>query len=417
LGRREARRQNGLTTGRARRRTRSGKAAALAACLASTAATLVALSDRSAAARGASGSLSLTIVVDSPAGSLLAQQNLLIARGATVAADELNAQKGNPVSLRLVTRSLDGLSGSAAESALHSVGADAVILPCDTDSEYQLAAELSKYHTLMFAPCSPDPSAGVRYPTYWGVGVGGNTEAAGLATFMESVGYRRVFIVNSSGANYMRSLTGLFRSAAVGDGLRITGSADVSLSTRNYSAIVAAVNKQSPRPAAVFTTLPPPYVNRLAAALGAGLTTGRNIGSTTLFGTTVMDTPATLSNPAPDGAIFASYGFLRIDAAAERFASDYRGRFHTAVVGGFPGLGLDTVRLIEEAVTDAKSISPTAIDQALSKGLTLSGVGLSDRTYTAAGDHSPVAQVGIAKVVATGLTTLIAESPSVVPLP
>jgi ABC-type branched-subunit amino acid transport system substrate-binding protein len=360
--------------------------------------------------------LSLTLVIDQPTQSLLAVPNELIARGAAVAVAETNAQPGG-LRVKLVSKSLDNLSASAMETQLRAVGADALILPCDTDSEYRLVANAAKYRTLMFAPCNPDPPAAVKYPTFWSVGVAGNTEAAGLADFMARVGYRRVLIADASGARYMSPLTAYFRAAAKTAGLDVKGSVNVSLSTKSFPAVVKAVEAENPRPSALFTALPPPYVNRLAAALAADLPTGRNISPTTVFGTTVMDSPQTLSNPAPEGAIFASYGFVQMDSAGEKFAADYQKAYHSSVVGAFPGLGFDTVTLIELAAQHANSSAAGAIGGVLAHGFAMPGVGLNGRTYTADGDHLPIAVVGVSKIFSGSVAPLTAILPTNVQIP
>jgi hypothetical protein len=127
-----------------------------------------------------------------------------------------------------------------------------------------------------------------------------------------------------------------------------------------------------------------------------------------------MDTPLTLSSAhgTLEHAIFPSYGFMREEAAAHRFAADYRRLFHTSPVGGFPGLGFETIRLLEAAVRRARSAQPSAIQRALAAGITLHGVGLGDRTYEPGGDHEPVGEVAISELVSNALLPLVATMPN-----
>jgi ABC-type branched-subunit amino acid transport system substrate-binding protein len=124
----------------------------------------------------------------------------------------------------------------------------------------------------------------------------------------------------------------------------------------------------------------------------------------------VMDTRSS-SSTSVEHAVFASYGFPRQDAAARRFAAQYRSRFGRDPVGSFAGLGLETIRLLEGAVRQAGSAQPRAIQQAIYRGMTLHGVGLANRTYEP-GNHNPIGPVSIRKVVEGSLEPVEASVPS-----
>jgi len=359
---------------------------------------------------------SLTVVIDEPPAGLLTEQNRSIAQGAAVAVDELNGAGGlsGGVRVKLVAQNLDGLSASALQSRLRSETAAVLILPCDTNSQLSIAAAASRFGMLMFAPCNPDAAAGSQYPTYWPVGMAATDEAAGLTGYMATVGYGRVFIVTSPGAQYVELLTNDFRAAAKTRGIEVAGSASIPSTTSDFSSLAREIEAVQPRPSAVFTALPPPFVNRLAASLHAqGL-------PQIVLGSTAMDTPLTLSSgskSALENATFASYGFPRVSSSARRFAAEYRSRFRHEPVGSFPGLGFETIRLLETAVRKAHSAKPGAVQQALAGGLALSGVALADRAYQRGGDHNPLGEVAITKITAGSFEPLLATTPSAVATP
>jgi branched-chain amino acid transport system substrate-binding protein len=359
----------------------------------------------------------MTVVIDQPPPGLFAEQNGSIAQGAAVAVDELNAAGGlaRHIHVKLVSQSLDGLSAAAVQRQLSSEAAAVLILPCDTDSQLSLAAGASQYGILMLAPCNPDATAGGRYPTYWPVGTAATEEVAGLTSFVHSLGYGRVFVVSAQGSRYVELVTSDFQSAAQTSGLQLVGNASVAMTTGDFSGVARAIAAASPKPSAIFTALPPPLVNRLAVSLHA-----QGVYQIVL-GSTAMDTPLTLSGrskaKALENAIFASYGFPRANAAAGRFATEYRARFGREPVGSFPGLGLETIRLLEDAVRKAGSAEPSAIQGALAGGITLRGVGLADRTYQPGGDHNPIGALGISKVAEGSLVPLAAVAPSSAPMP
>jgi branched-chain amino acid transport system substrate-binding protein len=352
----------------------------------------------------------MTVVIDRPPPGLFSEQNRSIAQGATVAVDQLDAAGGlaGHIRVKLLSQSLDGLSVAALQSRLSSEAAAVLILPCDTDSQLSLAAEASQFGQLMLAPCNPDATAGGRYATYWPVGMAATDEAAGLTTFMRTLGYGRVFVVSAPGSSYVELVTSAFRSAAQTRGIQLAGSASIAMTTRNFTGLARAVEAIHPRPSAIFTALPPPFVNRLTAGLQA------QGGDLTVLGSTAMDTPLTLSGGrrTMENATFASYGFQRVSASARHFAADYRARFGREPTGSFPGLGLETIRLLEAAVRKAGSAEPSAIQQALSGGIALQGVGLADRTYQAGGDHNPMGEVAVTKIASGSFLPLFADTPS-----
>jgi branched-chain amino acid transport system substrate-binding protein len=358
---------------------------------------------------------SMTVVIDQPPPGLLAQQNQSIAQGAEIAVEQLNAAGGLPghIRIRLVRQSLDDLSAAALKARLGAEAAAVLVLPCDTDSQLSLAASASEYGMLMLAPCNPDSTAGSRYATYWPVGMSASDEAAGLVSAIGRLGYGSVFVVTAPGPRYLELLTAEFRRAAQAEGVELAGSASIAMTTQDFSGLARAIQAAQPRPSAIFTALPPPLVNHMAAGLLA-----QGVGQT-VIGSTTMDTPLTLSgrSTALENATFASYGFPRESAAAHRFEAEYRKQFGRDPVGGFPGLGLETIRLLQAAVRKAGSAEPAAIQRALSDGITLNGVGLADRTYEPGGNHNPIGEVAITKVASGSFLPLLAVTPKATATP
>lgn len=355
----------------------------------------------------------LNVVVDDPPSGAFGEQNHLIAQGAQVAAEELDAAGGLPghVHVNLVQQTLDGLSPSALQQRLAAQGSGVLILPCDTDSQLSLAAAGARYGTLMLAACNYEPAAAQHYPTYWPVGSAANEEVAELATYMSTAGFPRVFVVGATGTHYVEALTSDFKQAVQSKHIRVAGSASVGMNTQDFTSLAQEIKSAGPKLTAVFTALPPPAVNRLAAALQA-----QGVGAT-LFGTSVMDGRFTLTNGSAglENAVFASYGFPRENSAAQQFAGDYAKQFGKAPLGSFPGLGYETVRLLEEASKQARSANPSAIQQALARGLTLHGIALANRRYVAGSDHNPVSEVGVEKIAGRNFEPLLAGSPDGAP--
>jgi ABC-type branched-subunit amino acid transport system substrate-binding protein len=237
------------------------------------------------------------------------------------------------------------------------------------------------------------------------VGASSRQEAAALVSYLAEDNYRKLFLVTASGTGYAEPVASAVRNAAQARGIQIQGSASVSVTSPDFSAVVHAVEAIRPLPVAVYAALPP----RLAAGLANSLADkGLHLS---VLGSTVLDTAQTLaSGKALENATFVSYGFAREDGEASRFENEYKANFGRAPVGSFPGLGFETVRVIAAAARRAGSGDPRAIQRALTAGLTVQGVGLASRTY-AAGVHTPVGDVGISKVFSGELVPVLATEP------
>ncbi|MGA9315035.1 MAG: ABC transporter substrate-binding protein [Solirubrobacteraceae bacterium] len=351
----------------------------------------------------------MVVAIDQPPSGVFAEQNASIAQGAAIAVDELNAAGGlaRHIRIKLVHQDLDDLSPAAVEGRLRSEAAAALILPCDTDSQLSLAAGAARYGTLMLAPCNLDPTAAERYPTYWPIGMSTNEEMAGLASFMRTTGYGSTFIVTAPGSRYVQLATEDFRTAAQRKGIRIVGSASVAMTTSDFSGVTHAIEAAGARPSIIFTALPPPLVNQLAAGLKAkGL-------PQSVLGASVMDTGLILKDDARalDGAVFSSYGFPRETQAGHHFLATYKKLFGNEPVGSFPGLGFETIQVLEAAVHQAHSAGPNAIEQALSRGLTLEGVALAERRYQPGADHNPIGPVSVEKDFSGHFEQVLATTP------
>ena len=275
----------------------------------------------------------LNVLLDDPSGAY-AEQNRTIGRGAQIAAEELDAAGGLPghVQINLVHQNLDGLSPSALQARLASDASGIVLLPCDTNSQLSLAAAAARYGTLMLAPCNYEPAAAERYASYWPVGAPASEELAELVDYMHAEGYLHAFIVDEPGSHYVEAVTNEFRQAAQAKQLRIVGTASIEGTGTDYNGLAQTIKHTEPSPSAVFTAVPPPTVNQLAAALKTQAV------PVTLFATSVMDGPFAFTGGSSglENTILGSYGFAREGRAARRFSNDYSNQFGRAPVGSFP---------------------------------------------------------------------------------
>ena len=290
----------------------------------------------------------MNVVVDQPSEAAFGEENRLIEGGAQVASEEANSSGQLPghLHIKLVPERLDGLSPGAIEERLRTDAAGVLVLPCDTNSQPSIAAAAAHNGTLMIAPCNDEPLAAERYSSYWPVGSAANEEMAELVSFMLTQGYLHAYVVRVPGSHYAELLTSYFERGAKSKNIRIVGSTSVSPSTQDFTEVAKTIKGLEPQPTAVFTALPPPGVNRLGAALRAqGVTAA-------VVGTSVMDSRFTLaSGEGLENAILSSTASRAKTAPPSTSPPTTPSSTASRRLAASRGLGYETVRLLEEAVS------------------------------------------------------------------
>jgi len=271
-------------------------------------------------------------------------------------------------------------------------GTEVAILPCNVDLAPSLAKAAAARHLLILSPCNPDPAATRRIPMDWPIAMSGNQEAAQLVDW--ALGERMVpayLLVGEPKTSYVSALTRYFRAALTENHIPLVGEATVKLDGSNVSAVAKDIRRA--KPLVIFTAVFSPYVEKIASGLRH-----RGVRAPVLVGDG-MDAQLELQKYTwrdLSEVLFASYGFAR--PASKAFFDEYRARFRRRPVGAFPGLGLETIRVLEAAVLRAGSTEPRAINDAFAQGFKLTGVGLSDRVYPGSGVREPTTDVGVSRV-------------------
>lgn len=128
-----------------------------------------------------------------------------LSNGARIAVREINGLGGidGSLKIRLLVRDTGGYVGGAERVARRLVaeGARVLVLPCDLASQGAIVHALRGSNVLLLATCNYDPGLVARTPRLWAVGVGANIEAAALADYAQSHGYRRVYVTPSETAD------------------------------------------------------------------------------------------------------------------------------------------------------------------------------------------------------------------------
>jgi ABC-type branched-subunit amino acid transport system substrate-binding protein len=227
----------------------------------------------------------------------------------------------------------------------------------------------------------------------WPTGMSGNQEAAQLVDWAVEGPYSPAYIiVGEPKTSYVTSLTRYLRAALKLNDIPITGVGTARLDGSNVMQIVKDIHRLHPH--VILTAVFSPYVEKIVAGL-------RRHGITApILVTDGMDAQLELGKYSLADKVevfFASFGFARLDSKS--FFDAYKARFRKRPnPESFAGLGLETVRVLEAAVTKGGSTQPRAIDAALAGGMKVPGVGLADKTYAGNGVREPATDVGIARV-------------------
>lgn len=341
-----------------------------------------------------------------------APQNRLVANGAEIAVQQINAKGGIGGKVEIdLTRHRIAPSASPVATVLRlsRQGVRTLILPCNVDLQPQIADEAARHGMFMIAPCDFDAHA--KRARYWPVGMAGNAQAGQLAGMAKRNNGTSAFVLESRATYYGRKLTSYFRAAMRLYGIRLAGQTAVEPRKTSITSLAEQIKRAQPR--IIFTALQSPDAQVVVAGLR------RQGVLTPVYGTDAADGGFNLSNYGESDLAdfsFASHGFPR--PTSDAFFEDYRKAFKTTPVGSFPGLGFESVRVLEAAVRKARSTAPAALDAQLKKkGLTVVGVALGDMRYPGRGARRPLANVGVAAIIFGEYTPLFASVPVPVPRP
>ncbi len=329
----------------------------------------------------------------------LAVHDHLISQGAQLAVRQINLTGGigGRVKIKLHLKDVKSDPATSVEVANEIIGEhDAVmILPCNTDFQVAMAAVAKAHNEFTLSPCNADPTAWHKFPIYWPVGVAGNAQMAQLASYAQSAGLTKIYVLDSNPFLYIHLMAKYFKKAAPVFGLHIVGSTSIPFGATgfpsDFSAFVDKIKKAKPQ--AVMTGLFTPYVDTLTKQLrSAGV-------KVPVLGSDGMDTglDLTAGGTAVNGNVFTTFGFPSPGSTTAKFYSDFAAYYHKRPDGSYAALGYETIKVLEAAVLRANSTDPKKIQAVLSAGMTVNGA-LGAITYPGHGEHNPTNNVAVVKI-------------------
>jgi ABC-type branched-subunit amino acid transport system substrate-binding protein len=355
------------------------------------------------ARRTASQQLSVAIVI--PRSGPFHVHNRLIANGATVAANQINAtgsgKSAPPVHLKLsVVGVQPRTSPRGIVRGLVRASTRVLILPCDVELQEPLARAAAKAGLLALSPCNPDPNLAQSISRDWPTGASGSAEVQQLVFYAYYL-YKHpksAFLLTAANSWYSREMTSELRAFAKRYKIKIVGAASVSTRGQGVARLAQRIHKANPT--VLFAAVPSPAIESIVTQLR-----NRNVTSP-FFVTDGMDAGINFKgyqngpdNSSIEDVVFATFGFPRPSPESARFSRDYAAAYGQQAPYSFPGLGYETVRALEAAAQGAAALTPSGLNASFAKGFTVKGVALGDITYRGHGHRQPVTGVGIAQVI------------------
>jgi branched-chain amino acid transport system substrate-binding protein len=345
----------------------------------------------------------------------LAVHDHLISDGARVAVDQINKKGGigGKVKIDMTIKDTKSDSTESVKVANEFLAAHVAVmmLPCNTDFQVAMAARAKSSKTFMLSPCNGDPTLPKTYPTYYGVGMGGNAQGAQLATYVKSKKHKRAWVLTSSQNLYIRLMAKYFKKAAPSRGIKILKTDDVPLGN-DYSAEVTKIKNASPKPDVIMTGLFNPFLGTLIKNLRAqGV-------KTQVVSTDGAESAPILALPKAtvEGTGFTTFGFPTRGSATAKFYVQYKKKYGKNPDGSFAALGYESVKVLEAAVKQANSTDPKKIMKVLSKGITVNGA-LGKIHYLGHNNHNPAVPVVVDRIHSGKFVLVMKSVPTKVPAP
>src|SRR5262249_11835171 len=152
------------------------------------------------------------------------------------------------------------------------------------------------------------------------------------------------------------------------NGIRIVGEASIA-ATGSHGVVALAKRIHKADPALVFAAVPSPEVESIIARLRQ-----RHVTSA-FFVTDGVDAAVNFFqyrdgpfNSSLEDVVFATFGFPR--PGSGQFFRDYAAAYGKKASSSFPGLGYETVHVLEAAAWRASTLTPAGLNASFRKGFT-----------------------------------------------
>lgn len=342
------------------------------------------------------------------------------ANGAKLAAKEINAA-GGILGKQIELISYDGKTdaetiGKAATQLATSDKVVAMLGFSDSDMVMAAAPIAAKAGIMFVTSGATSPKLPAQVPDYLFLACfGDNVQAAAAAEYAyKNLNAKTVYLLIDKGMEYTMLLGKYFKERFTELGGNVVLEDYYQTGDKDYSAQITKLKALKPAPDILFISSGPDDVGTIVKQFRDGGV------KQPIFGGDGYDTPllVQIAGPGADNVYFTTHSLMDPEAgtpAAKKFIAAYKAEYKTDPENAFAGLGYDTVKLIADSITRAKSTDPKAIRDALQTTKGLAGV-TGTITFEAG---NPIPQKGVALIqVKDGKLVLATEVvPEKVPAP
>jgi branched-chain amino acid transport system substrate-binding protein len=339
---------------------------------------------------------SLHVGFDAALSGFLAPFDSLVTNGAQIAVQQINAAGGingkTKINLDIRDQHSDAATVVTVAHDLIDSGAKILLPGCNLDFQVAVASIAQQQHVPVFSPCNAAPTVTDEFSVYNPVGVGGNRQVAALLTYVSSKGYKTIWVLNSNGNGYVKTITKYILSTAPLYNMKVIGQDQYTVSGTDFSSNVAKIQAANPKPDAIVTGAFAPDISVFVKQLRAA---GVN---TPVFGTDGVDTPVaiTAGGNAVNGLTFTTFAFPQPGSATAKLYAEYEAKYHSKADSAYVTLGYNAIKVLTAAVGKANSTDPGAIRKALA-GLNVS-TPAGDIKYPTSGAPNPTVPVSVVTV-------------------
>lgn len=236
-----------------------------------------------------------------------------------------------------------------------------IITPCDADPSIAagMVTQAAGIPAISFCATTPTLPLAVgdymfsNYPA-------DNVQAAMLADYASTQGYKTAYIMTSPDTAYTLKLPQYFGESFAQKGGEVLAEGTFTMGQQDFSAEVTRIKAMDPQPDVIMTSAyEPDFPAFLRQLRGAGVTAP-------VLGSDGIDSPTTFGlGDISEGVVFSTAGFATEGSPLAEFNAKYEAKTGAAPDTVYIANGYDLGVIIEAAVTAADSTDPAAIREAL----------------------------------------------------
>ena len=335
--------------------------------------------------------------------------------GFKMAVDEINAKGGLGGKYMMTldvkdTRSDTGATVQAAQELIDA-GAKVLITPCDADpsiaaGQIAQAAEVPALTSCGTTPTITDAVGDYMFGTY----PADNSQAALLAEFAVSKGYKTAYILKSPDSAYTLRLPEYFAEVFTKKGGTILAEGTYAMGQQDFGAEVTKIAAMNPQPDVIMTAAyEPDFPAFLKALRGAGVTAP-------ILGSDGIDSPTTTGLGAiANGIIHTTAGFPSEGSKLGDFYKKFEAATGAAPETVYVATGYEIPYILDAAVTAAGTMDGPALRDALAN---LKDVEVLTGKVTYAGtNRMPVRDITLVEIEDGKRTPILTAAPDAADVP